>query len=126
MKTLKESDVQITSVMKRLSVKGALIAAAGLTILLAGCVERRVVYVPPPATTGEVMVNQAPPAPPQEVIVAAPGPGYAWVPGYYAWHGHWVWVRGSWVVRPHPHSVYVPGHWSQRGHGYVWIGGYWR
>ena len=96
--------------------------------LFAGCVERRVVYVqtPPPGPSGEVVVSEAPPAPPQEVIVAAPGPGYVWVPGYYSWQGHWVWMRGAWVVRPHPYSVWVGGHWGRRGHGYVWVGGHWR
>jgi hypothetical protein len=107
---------------------GPLLAIAALP-LLAGCVERRVVYVqspPPGAPVAEVVVNEAPPAAPAEVIIAAPGPGYCWVPGYYSWQGHWVWVRGSWVVGPHPHAVWVAGHWGRRGHGYVWVGGRWR
>ena len=106
------------------------LALSATALLLAtGCVERRVVYVQSPpvaAPTGEVVVNEAPPVPPQEVIVAAPGPGYAWVPGYYAWNGGWVWMRGSWVVRPRPHAVWVAGHWGRRGRGYIWVGGRWR
>ncbi|MGA2864948.1 MAG: hypothetical protein ABSF95_10735 [Verrucomicrobiota bacterium] len=97
---------------------------------LAGCVVRRV-YVPgPPVAAGppaaEVVVGQAPPAPPAEVYVPAPGPGYLWAPGFWSWEGRWVWKSGSWVIRPHPQAVWVPGHWGRHGRGYVWIGGYWR
>lgn len=97
--------------------------------LVSGCVEHRVVYVqtpPPGAVAGPVVVREAPPPVQAEVIVAAPGLGYAWVPGYWAWQGRWVWVRGCWVARPHPRAVLVPGHWAHHGHGYVWVRGYWR
>jgi hypothetical protein len=113
--------------MTNLKTKISIVSAA--IPLFVGCVERRVVYVqsPPPAPAmAEIVVSQAPPTPPQEVIVAAPGPGYVWVPGYYQWHGRWVWERGAWVVRPHPHAVWVGGHWDRRGHDYVWRGGHWR
>jgi len=116
--------------MKRLLFASSTLAITAIT-LLSGCVERRTVYVqgPPPgapAAPGEVVVNEAPPVPPQEVIVAAPGPEYVWAPGYYSWNGGWVWVRGSWVIRPHPGAVWVGGRWGRRGHGYVWVGGHWR
>jgi hypothetical protein len=101
-------------------------SAAALT----GCVHRRVyvassstVVATPPA---ETVISEAPPATPQEVIVASPGPGYYWVPGYWSWQGRWVWVRGAWAIRPHPRAVYIPGRWVHRGHGYVWINGHWR
>jgi|SRR6266567_2054198 len=98
--------------------------------VLSGCAQRTV-YVerPGPAVVeqpGQVEVAEAPPTPPAEVVVQAPGPGYVWVPGYYAWHGRWVWAPGGWVVRPHPHAVWVAGRWHHRGHSYVWIGGHWR
>ena len=110
---------------------GARAALAGIAALplLVGCVERRVVYVQSPplgAPAGEVVVNEAPPAPPSEVIIAAPGPEYVWTPGFYSWQGRWVWVRGSWAVPPHRHAVWIGGHWGRRGHGYVWVGGRWR
>src|SRR5438105_8748765 len=114
--------------MKRAFFRASGIGIAALPLLM-GCVERRVVYVPsppPPAPTSPVVVNEPPPTPPQEVIVASPGPEYVWVPGYYSWTGRWVWIRGSWVVRPHPHALWVAGHWAHRGHGYIWIGGHGR
>jgi len=106
------------------------ILMVGAVALLSGCVEHRVVYVqgPPPvvAVAPSPVVSQPPPAPVKEVVVAAPGPGYVWVPGHWSWHGRWVWVRGAWVAVPRRHAVWVPGYWAQRPQGYVWIGGHWR
>jgi hypothetical protein len=84
--------------MKR-SYKTAL-AVAGMSVIFAGCVQRTV-YVrqpppPPPAAVEPApeqpaeVVTEAPPAPQVEVQVVAPGPGYVWTPGYWAWHGRWV------------------------------------
>jgi hypothetical protein len=99
--------------------------------LAAGCVERRVyvpVYAtqPQPAPAPTVVVQTPPPKVPAEVVPVAPGPAYVWTPGYWAWNGTWVWVRGAYVVRPRPHAVWVGGHWASHGRGYVWVGGYWR
>ena len=67
-----------------------------------------------------VPVREAPPPPREEVIVAAPGPGYAWIGGHWAWHHGWVWVRGHWDRRAG--YSWAPGHWDRRGDGsYVWI-----
>lgn len=108
-----------------LFVKCALVGAC--LPLLAGCVEREVVYRPPPGA----VATEAPPAPPPptaEVITAAPGPlaVWFWVPGCWDWHGRWVWTVGHWAARPHPGAVWVGAHWGRRGHHRVWIGGGWR
>jgi len=112
------------------------LAVAGMSVIFAGCVQRTVyVRQPPPPSPAAVepapdqpaeVVTEAPPAPQVEVQVVAPGPGYVWTPGYWAWHGRWVWVGGRWVFPPHRHAVWVGGHWGRRGHGYVWVGGHWR
>jgi len=104
--------------------------------LLAGCVERRVVYVPQPAPgspppQAEVAPETPPPGeippPPQtEVVTVSPGPEYAWMPGVWVWRGRWVWGPGHWVIGPHPHAVWYGGHWERRGRRSVWIQGYWR
>ena len=45
-----------------------------------------------------VIERAAMPAPIVEVVPAAPGVGYAWVPGHYVWRaGAWFWVRGHYV-----------------------------
>jgi hypothetical protein len=41
---------------------------------------------PPPPPVGVSYVATAPPALRSEILVAAPGPGYVWVPGYLASH----------------------------------------
>jgi hypothetical protein len=113
-----------------------------VALLLAGCVERRVVYVhdpaPVPPPTAVIATPQAevapevpppgevPPAPQVDVVTVAPGPEYVWVGGAWAWHGRWVWAPGRWSMRPHPHAVWYGGHWERRGRRSVWVGGYWR
>jgi hypothetical protein len=119
--------VYVVTIMNRLN--KTLLASAVIPMIFIGCVQRTV-YVrqpvePAPDQPAEV-VTEAPPAPQVEVQVAAPGPGFVWTPGYWGWHGRWVWVGGRWVVPPHRHAVWVAGHWGHRGHGYVWVGGRWR
>ena len=77
---------------------------------------------PPPA----VVAPTAPPPPQVEVVTVAPGPAYVWAPGYWSWNGSWVWIRGSWVIRPHYGAIWVGPHWIRHGHGYVWVRGHWR
>jgi len=117
--------------MKKSSLPKYLLIAASLP-LFAGCVEREVVYrdrpMPPP---GEVaVVDQAPPPPPVqvEVVPVCPGPAavWFWAPGCWEWHGHWAWVGGRWMARPHPGAMWVGAHWGVRGHHRVWVGGGWR
>jgi len=122
-----------------------IIGPIATALLLAGCVERRVVYVhdqpaplPPPGTVVTAPPAQAevapevpppgevPPAPQVEVVTVAPGPDYFWVGGSWAWRGRWVWAPGRWSLRPHPHAVWYGGHWERRGRRSVWVGGYWR
>lgn len=106
-------------------------------LALTGCVVHETVT---PATTttvtrevtttgpsGEVYVTQEPPAVRTEVQTVAPGPNYTWTRGYWRWSGtNYVWVPGSWVVRPRPAAVWVEGHWLRRGSRWVWVAGHWR
>jgi hypothetical protein len=82
------------------------------------------------------------PAPRVEVIPVAPGPGYNWVRGHWAWRGAaWVWVPGHHVravvsempaevvevipVRPAPEYYWVKGHHVWEGDRWVWHRGVW-
>jgi WXXGXW repeat (2 copies) len=50
------------------------------------------------AAAQPVIVEKAMPAPIVEVVPAAPGAGYNWVPGHWAWRGGaWFWVKGHHV-----------------------------
>ncbi len=80
-----------------------------------------------PPTQKSVVVEQAPPAPRLEVVPLSPGPRYVWVPGYWSYrYGHWYWVGGTWVMRPHATAVWVGGYWARHGRSYIWISGHWR
>ena len=63
-------------------------------------------------TTTRPALNPDPNATPEpliETVPVAPGPGFAWVPGYWSWNGSaWIWIYGVW--RP---PVYFG--WHRRG-----------
>jgi hypothetical protein len=76
-------------------------------------------YAPAP------VVTYAPPPPPPVYYAppVAPGPGYAWVGGYYAPVGpRWAWHTGYWARRPFAGAAWVGPRYSR---GRYW-GGYWR
>jgi hypothetical protein len=75
-----------------------------------------------------VFVNFGPPRPLYYGYTGyAPGPGYVWVDGYWAWDGYqYVWIDGYWAQAPYANALWVPGFWAPRHSGYIWFGGYWR
>jgi hypothetical protein len=63
---------------------------------------------------------------PVEVVPVAPGPDWAWHPGYHRWDGHgYVWVPGRYEHPPFAHAHWVEGHWGPGRGGYVWHEGHW-
>jgi len=116
--------------MKKSFLAPSVLIVAALA-LVTGCAEPSG-NVQHPARPGEqpgsTVAYQAPPAPLEQTVVPAPGPeyAYAWIPGYWAWQGHWVWVNGTWIPLPCPHAVWVAGHWVKWGHRYIWIRGRWQ
>jgi hypothetical protein len=75
-----------------------------------------------------VVVTQAPPAAPVEVVTVAPSPGLVWVGGYWGWSGsRYVWVSGGWHHPPRAGAAWVGGSWARRpAGGHVWVSGHWR
>jgi YXWGXW repeat-containing protein len=73
-----------------------------------------------------VSVTLAPPPIPVYEQPLIPGPGYIWVPGYWAWgpEGYY-WVPGTWVVAPFVGALWTPGYWGWDGGSYIWNAGYW-
>ena len=50
------------------------------------------------------VVGPPPPAPLNEPVAVAPGPGYVWVAGAWVWLGdHWSWHHGYWYRPRHLH-----------------------
>ena len=71
-----------------------------------------------------VNINIAPPAPLYETAPPMT-PGYAWAPGYWAWHGdRYIWVHGRTVVQRVGYR-WEPDRWEQRDNGYYRQPGRW-
>jgi hypothetical protein len=79
------------------------------------------------AAGAQIVVRIGPPPPrPVEVVPVAPGPDWAWHPGYHRWDGHgYVWVAGHYEHPPYAHAHWVEGHWANHGGGWVWHEGHW-
>ena len=73
-----------------------------------------------------ISVRIGPPALPVYAQPIAPGPGYLWTPGYWAWNddGGYYWVPGTWVLAP-VGLLWTPGYWGWGGGLYLWHAGYW-
>ena len=99
--------------------KRTLLVASILTIGgMAGCAVR----------ASYATYARVPPPPARvEVYGLAPGPGFAWVDGYWAWRGGgYAWTPGYWARPPRPHARWAPGHWGYRHGGYYYRPGGWR
>jgi hypothetical protein len=73
-----------------------------------------------------ISVGFAPPALPVYVQPVAPGDGYLWNPGYWAYgpEGYY-WVPGVWVRPPHVGLLWTPGYWGWGGSAFIFHEGYW-
>ena len=73
-----------------------------------------------------VSVGFAPPAIPVYEQPLAPGYGYIWTPGYWAYgpDGYY-WIDGAWVEPPYGGALWTPGYWDFAVGGYFWHPGYW-
>jgi len=118
---------------KTLLLKSSLVIA-GTALLLTGCVIHEpapyyhptVVAVAPVPSSGVIYVNSGPPAPLVDTVVVAPGPGYVWIRGAWAWDRRWMWRTGYWVRPPRPGAVWIQPYYGYRGGHHVWHRGYWR
>jgi hypothetical protein len=73
-----------------------------------------------------VGVGIAPPVIPVYAQPIAPGYGYIWTPGYWAYGDDgYYWVDGAWVYPPYVGALWTPGYWGWGGGGYLWRAGYW-
>jgi hypothetical protein len=73
-----------------------------------------------------VSISVAPPPLPVYAQPIAPGPGFIWTPGYWAYgiNGYF-WVPGTWVRAPFVGALWTPGYWGWRNGFYTWSAGYW-
>jgi hypothetical protein len=73
-----------------------------------------------------VSINIAPPELPVYDQPIAPGDGYIWTPGYWAYgDDDYYWVPGTWVMAPEIGYLWTPGYWGWGDNGYLFHDGYW-
>ncbi len=94
-----------------------------LAIMLAGSIAATACV----GASGRVYIRTGPPPVRAEVVAVSPGPGYVWVPGYYAYErGAYVWVAGRYMRPPRARARWVPGHWQRDRRGWYFVEGHWR
>lgn len=73
-----------------------------------------------------ISVGFAPPPLPVYDQPVIPGPGYVWMPGYWAYgpDGYY-WVPGTWVLPPGIGLYWTPPYWGWNGAVYAFHPGYW-
>jgi hypothetical protein len=80
-----------------------------------------------PPSDAMVVVEPAPPPVRVEVYGVAPGPGYYWIAGYWAWGGtEYFWTPGRWVLPPRGYARYEAGRWQRHGSRWYWREGKWK
>jgi hypothetical protein len=73
-----------------------------------------------------VSITVAPPLLPVYTQPVAPGDGYLWTPGYWAYGDEgYYWVPGVWVQPPTVGLLWTPGYWGWGGGVYLFHAGYW-
>ena len=75
-----------------------------------------------------ISVGIAPPPLPVYTQPPIPGPGYLWIPGYWAWDADdedYYWVPGYWQRPPRVGLLWTPGYWGWNNGAYVFNDGYW-
>ncbi|MGH7523354.1 MAG: YXWGXW repeat-containing protein [Gemmatimonadales bacterium] len=77
---------------------------------------------------GVSVVVRRPPPERVEVVGTAPGQGYVWIRGHYAWQDNdYAWVAGRWDRPPQAsYRHWTPGHWQHTRGGWYWVEGRWR
>jgi len=80
-----------------------------------------------PGQDSAISVDVPPPPLPIYEQPPIPGPGYIWVPGYWAWSDDfsYYWVPGTWVLAPEPGLLWTPAYWAWNDGMYVFCPGYW-
>ncbi|MBS0430937.1 MAG: YXWGXW repeat-containing protein [Proteobacteria bacterium] len=110
-------------------IRTALYKSTCKSIVLAGLLGAPLLAAPLPAAafiSVGISVGFAPPPLPVYAQPYAPGPGYIWTPGYWAWDGYgYYWVPGTWILPPQIGLLWTPGWWGWDTGYYRWHAGYW-
>ncbi len=106
---------------------GAMARHSSLVLLLIAAVMLVAPIASPAQVSVGVSVTFAPPPIPVYAQPLCPGPGFIWIPGYWAWDPYYgyYWVPGMWVLAPFVGALWTPGYWAWSNGVYVWYEGYW-
>jgi len=109
---------------------GRLVARARLSLfvsLLLALVMLAAPIASPAQVSVGVSVTFGPPLLPVYAQPLCPGPGFVWIPGYWAWDpaSGYYWVPGLWVLAPFVGALWTPGYWAWNNGVYIWYEGYW-
>ncbi len=108
-----------------------LLLCASAAALIAGAAPGvNFAFVAPAHAQADIVVTAsiAPPELPVYSQPPIPGPGYVWIPGYWAWDGsEYYWVPGYWELPPAVGLLWTPGYWAwnDTDDDYVFNAGYW-
>ncbi len=116
-------------VLAGLAWAGCFPATVGVTVPVGPAYEEPPPPPPPPPTQAlmeaQVYVSNQPPPLQAEYPPPAPGPGYAWISGYWDWTGYeWNWIGGYWTPS-RPGYFYVAPRYVVIGGRPVYERGYW-
>src|SRR5664279_2792598 len=97
-----------------------------LKVTIGAAVLSGAMLLAPTIASAQVYANGAPPAIPDYQQPLAPGDGYIWTPGYWAYGDNgYYWVEGAWVEPPYVNALWTPGYWGFGFGDYMWNPGYW-
>lgn len=104
-----------------------LLICASTVSLILGAAPTGAFITPAQAQVADsVSAGVAPPLLPVYAQPPIPGPGYLWVPGYWAWDGQeYYWVPGYWATPPAADLLWTPPYWAWNDGVYDFYPGYW-
>ncbi len=111
----------------RKNISGEKTALAFLIVLFIGLVMLGTPFTASASVSVGVSVTVGPPALPVYTQPLCPGPGFIWLPGYWAWDPEfgYYWVPGMWAPAPFIGALWTPGYWGWNDGLYIWHDGYW-
>ena len=107
-----------------------LLCASAAALIVGAAPGVNFAFVTPAHAQVDIVVTAsiAPPVLPVYSQPPIPGPGYVWIPGYWAWDGsEYYWVPGYWAMPPAADLLWTPGYWgwNDTDEDYVFNAGYW-
>ena len=107
-----------------------LLCASAAALILGAAPGADFAFIAPAHAQADVVItaSTAPPPLPVYMQPPIPGPGFMWIPGYWAWDGQeFYWVPGYWAMPPAADLLWTPGYWAwdDADNDYIFNTGYW-